>query len=1332
MSEASSAKLSPVRAGVRLLIVDDNEKTRTALTALLSELADEVICVPSGEEALRKALTADFACILLDVQLPGISGLELAELLRSREILRNTPIIFLTGHDANEAVARAYRLGAVDFLSKPVVPDMLRSKVSVFAELARRDAENRALAATIEKERALLRAVLDNIEAGVVACDAQGTLTLFNRATREIHGTPQEAIGAEHWAEKYDLFRSDGVTRLSAEQVPLNRALREGEVRDAEMVVADRSGQRRAFLASGRAMRTPDGELIGAVVAMHDITERKETTERLEAKVRERTAELRASEERYRAFVAQSSEGIYRFELREPLPISLPVKEQLERAYRDAYLAECNDAMARMYGYSAAAELEGASLENMLAPSDPRNIAYLTDFITSGYRLTDAESHEYAVDGQRRIFSNSLVGIVEEGHLLRVWGTQRDITAQRISEAALREREAELALITDSMPVMVSYLGADERYLRVNRAYEQFLNRRRDEIIGKPVREVVGDAYYSQIRSFLARAFAGERLSFDGRLVRHDGALREIEFSYTPNYGEDGTVCGIVALAHDTTERKWIERRDNFLVGLDDAVRSLSNAANITEVAARRLGEHLQVNRCCYAEVESDQETYTIVGNYCKDVPSIVGRYGLSQFGAEFSRSMLVDRPCVVSDVLTDPRFVDVRESHEATHIRAAIWVPLFKAGRLAATMAVHHAKPRAWTPNEVELVQAVASRCWESMERARIGRELRESERQFRAAVAGSPFPLMLHTSDGEIIALSRSWTDLTEYRDDELETHQAWMRRALPDRYEEIESLIDSELSHSSEFRLGEVRVLTKSGSIRIWDLRVVRLGRLPDGRRLLMSAADDLTERARAEAAVRESEARFRNLADNSPVMVWVTDAEGYCTYLNRHWMEFTGQFGNEGLGMGWLNATHPEDRDEAERQFLDANGRKAPFRVEYRLRRTDGQYRWAIDSALPRFGPDGTFHGYVGSVIDITERKEMEEALRESEARFRQLADAVPAFVWVSQPDGSITYFNDRWFVYTGLTPQECADGRWSAVLHPDDLERTLHAWARARTERIPYEAECRYRRADGTYRWFMARALPVHDANGSIVQWFGTSTDIHDAKRAEEALRRANSELEEFAFVSSHDLQEPLRMVNIYTQLLLRSAPVQTPEAVDYAEFIHRGVTRMEALIRDLLSYSRAIHTDEWLTTTTKLSEVLQQALLSLHARIEESNAKVTWEGLPEVRGDTAQLTHVFQNLLSNSLKYRHPERNPEIHISAREERDHWIVSVCDNGIGFEPKYADRIFGLFKRLHKDAYPGTGLGLAICQRIVKRHGGRMWAEGALGTGATFYFELQKAGT
>jgi PAS domain S-box-containing protein len=262
-------------------------------------------------------------------------------------------------------------------------------------------------------------------------------------------------------------------------------------------------------------------------------------------------------------------------------------------------------------------------------------------------------------------------------------------------------------------------------------------------------------------------------------------------------------------------------------------------------------------------------------------------------------------------------------------------------------------------------------------------------------------------------------------------------------------------------------------------------------------------DVTERVQAEESLRESEARFRNLADHAPVMVWVTEPDGTCTYLSRSWYEFTGQTPETGLGFGWLDAVHPDDRGWSGEIFREANAKREAFQLEYRLRRADGAYRWAIDAAAPRFGEDGTYLGHVGSVLDITDRKQVEERLRASEAEFRAVTNATPALVWTCSSDGNITYMNERWHEFTGQRVEDALGFGWASTAHPEDAKRVLPYWQRCVETGEIYEGEMRYRRRDGEYRWHAFRALPHTGSDGAVEKWFGISVDIHERKQWEE-------------------------------------------------------------------------------------------------------------------------------------------------------------------------------------------------------------------------------------
>lgn len=255
---------------------------------------------------------------------------------------------------------------------------------------------------------------------------------------------------------------------------------------------------------------------------------------------------------------------------------------------------------------------------------------------------------------------------------------------------------------------------------------------------------------------------------------------------------------------------------------------------------------------------------------------------------------------------------------------------------------------------------------------------------------------------------------------------------------------------------------------------------------------------------------------------------------------------------------------------------------------------------------------------------------------------------------------------------------------------------------------------------------------VRSALESRQRQFQTRDHIYALQQAHKDLTQANFDLQQFAFAASHDLQEPLRTVNIFTQLLLQRVCQTDDKAREFASYVQAGVKRMQMLLADLLRYSRAVHeTPEDLLAPLNLSAPLEDALRVLKLEIASVQARIRYPAMPVVKGNQTQLSLVFQNLFSNSLKYSRKETTPEIEVTAETRGSECVVCVRDNGIGFEQMYAERIFDLFQRLNPGDTPGTGLGLAISRRIIQRHGGKMWAESEPDKGAAFFFTLPLAG-
>ena len=394
-------------------------------------------------------------------------------------------------------------------------------------------------------------------------------------------------------------------------------------------------------------------------------------------------------------------------------------------------------------------------------------------------------------------------------------------------------------------------------------------------------------------------------------------------------------------------------------------------------------------------------------------------------------------------------------------------------------------------------------------------------------------------------------------------------------------------------------------------------------------------------------------------------------------------------------------------------------------------------------------------------DITERKRAEEALRASEERFRIAAQSASDLIW----DWDIGNGELKWFgavdALLGYAPGEFPRTieAWEGIIHPDDHDRVMAALDQHLKTRAPYVEGYRVHRKDGTWGYWTDKGEALRDEKGNAYKMIGVCTDITELKRAEEKLQtfaaeleRSNKELEQFAYVASHDLQEPLRMVSSYMQLLAKRYQGKLDQDADeFIAFAVDGANRMQRLINDLLAYSR-VGTRGKPFAPTNCETVVDQALTNLQVAIQESGATITHDPLPTVTADEGQLVQLFQNLVGNAIKFRGAE-SPRVHISATQvtsekgqvtrdvERStslmtrhmspvtsEWCFSIRDNGIGIDPRFAERIFVIFQRLHgKAEYPGTGIGLAICKKIVERHGGHIWVEAEPGKGSTFYFTI-----
>jgi len=487
----------------------------------------------------------------------------------------------------------------------------------------------------------------------------------------------------------------------------------------------------------------------------------------------------------------------------------------------------------------------------------------------------------------------------------------------------------------------------------------------------------------------------------------------------------------------------------------------------------------------------------------------------------------------------------------------------------------------------------------------------------------------------------------------------------------------------------------------------------------------------ERARlqAERALAATTHILTELIRRAPLPVVVVDEGRRVTVWNPAAETTFGYSNSEVVGQDLTRVFHPDS--QLVQLILRCCETNQVVQAEFEHTRRDGSVVDLRLSCAPLSSPEGPGRGAVALFTDVTELKLVIRAYRETNERFQRAFESAPAGMLLAGLDQQILRANPAFCQLTGYEESELRSKRWAELWYAED--RNL---LDSRSRQIPGPVEVRLLHRDGHLVHVEWHSSIVADAAGKPQYEIIQVIDITRRKQAEEKskqyfeeLARSNRDLQHFAYVASHDLQEPLRMVRGFLELLARRYGDKLDEqAQQYINFAVDGASRMQALIRGLLEYSR-VQSRGGPLQPVDVSKVLQQAIANLHTAIEETQARITWDRLPTVHGDEIQLVQLFQNLIGNAIKF-HGEKPPQIHVAVTEKPSEWEFAVTDNGIGFDPAQASRIFQMFQRLHPHAkYPGTGIGLALCQRIVERHGGRIWADSRPGKGATFYFTLPK---
>ncbi len=688
-------------------------------------------------------------------------------------------------------------------------------------------------------------------------------------------------------------------------------------------------------------------------------------------------------------------------------------------------------------------------------------------------------------------------------------------------------------------------------------------------------------------------------------------------------------------------------------------------------------------------------------------------------------------------------------------------------------------------------LAQRILGFCEDITDRRLTETALRQSHERFELALAAVSCLIYDWDSKSDTVQRTQGLTELLGYTLEETEQTPAWWRSHIhPDDIQQVDEDFAQGLAKGDRF-CTQYRVRHKDGyylwvedrglAVRDHKHNIIRIvgvtTNINDG---LQQVAARL--RKQTEADLRESEERIRLATAAAELGMWFWDLTTNDLVWTAKCKQLFGLAANTEMNYEiFLSSLHPDDRQLTHQAVMQTQEGKVDYDVEYRVIWPNGSVRWIAAKGRCLYDYTGKAVRMMGTAQDITERKHTEEALRQSEERYRMLSEAMPEMIWTSNAAGVTDYTNQRWCDYSGLTLEETIGDGWQKLLHPDDLEPTIQRWQESLQTGIPFENEQRYKRAsDATYRWHLVRAYPLRDNQGNIIKWFGTCTDIDDQKQIEQQRARlleleqaaraeaeaANNIKDQFLAILSHELRSPLNPILGWTKLL-RSRKLD-PTATDRAlDTIERNAKLQIQLIDDLLDVSRILRGKLSLNlATVDLTTVINAALETVQLAAQTKKIQLEYISPPTssifVQGDSNRLQQVVSNLLSNAVKFTPSGGKVEVRLSQVLGTGDWgqgrhsgqgsvgsvggeypmpnaqcpimnyaQITVTDTGMGISAEFLPHVFEYFRQADSSTtrkFGGLGLGLAIVRHLVELHSGVVTADSpGEGQGATFTVKL-----
>lgn len=1154
-------------------------------------------------------------------------------------------------------------------------------------------------------QRDYLQAVIDHLPGLVFCKDYEGRFTLVNKRVAEIYGAPPgELLGKTDL--DFNPFPAE-VDRYLAED---QKVIREKEtVWLPEDYIITPSGQRIDLQTVKVPIQRPGQQQADVLGIAIDVSywrgiEAREQRQRLQ----------------YENFIHHASEGIYYVACEPPIPCDLPPEEQTLLYYERARFEHCNESMARMYHLDSAESLIGMRIMDLHKGSGfDHNWEVTLRFFESGMRIWGFETCEQLPDGTTAWFANHTVGIVEGGQLVGIWGGQLDITAQKKIELSLLHKQAELELVLEGARVATWEWDIPEEAARFNDYFAIMLGYQLEELPVSPQgfnRELVHprdlSGFIRAAQEYINYGKEDEVFEYEIRLKKKDGGYKWLLARGRPvGWEGKGRPTRGRGIFIDIDERKQTELR------LKRQQEMLTLVSESTEVAFWEWtpGEPLAHLSATFFKVLGHEKPQS-------------GWLDLSAFIAMLHPDDRSAFEAYVLERLKTPEKGFEAEVRIQQLSGRFLWV--YCRGEL------YH----------LEGQERIAGLIINIDERKRAELNLVRSQERTNLILDAAELGLWEWNPTTGHCFFSAHWAGMLGYEQHELAPRlETFWELVHPDDRLGFAPQLNDHLEGKIPYFEVELRMRNRSGDwVWVYDQgRIVRYNR--EGQPTLLAGVHiNINERKQAERDLAEREAFFRSLYEDSPLGIFICDADGLILQANNRAYQVLG-YPRDTLAGTLLESlgTEPGIMDgvkQAQEQTHQV------YKVERPLQHKSGRVIWANLMFSLLLDADGDMRYIICSVEDITARVKAEEELRSSRQLKRAIIEALPDLKFRIDRSGHfVSYF---------ATVSESL----SLLMQPDDflgkkLEEVLPPYLASGLRQNLERALASHKVQAFEYPLLMSDGLKHYEARVNAIneeEVIVVIRDITDLKNMERDLKQkleelaanndmltkyveSNAQLENFAHTVSHDLREPVRTMNSFARLLqARYREKLDDDAHAYLDFISESASHMNKQIEDLLEFARLTNSESPGYEEVDLNRLIEVIRRALRGLIADKAAVIDLPEtpLPVVLGNPTKLGQLFQNLISNGIKFHKPGVPPVVSLRYEELPDRWQFEVSDNGIGIPQEQQGQVFLLFRRLHsKKVYPGSGIGLALCKRVVEQHGGEIEVFSAPGEGATFRFTLDK---